>query len=125
MPELTLAGCTPEPLMSYLKALGLFRLVGEQIDRDARLSWAGGVAQLHSRCDHDGLVAFFLEQYRPTPIVAPWNGGSGFYGGGADPLDTIAASRTGRLALYRDTIARIRTFAPKTKPKDEAKESLL
>ncbi len=125
MPEIVLAGCTPEPLMSYLKALGVFRLVAEQADPDARLSWVGGVAHLHSQFDRDGLTEFFLEQYRPTPITAPWNGGSGFYGGGTDPLDKIAESTTDRLALYRDTIGIIRTFAPENKPKDEQKELLL
>jgi CRISPR-associated protein Csx17 len=25
------------------------------------------------------LTKFFLEEYKPTPIVAPWNAGSGFY----------------------------------------------
>ena len=32
MPEIMLHGCTPEPLMSYLKALGILRLVAEQAD---------------------------------------------------------------------------------------------
>ncbi len=125
MPEISLAGCTPEPLMSYLKALGMFRLVAEQADPDARLSWAGGVARLDSRFGRDGLTVFFLEQYRPTPITAPWNGGSGFYGGGAEPLDAIARSTAERLAPYRETIDRIRSFAPTAKPKDEEKASLL
>jgi hypothetical protein len=44
MPELILHGCTPEPLMSYLKALGILRLVAEQADPEARGAWrAGGV----------------------------------------------------------------------------------
>ena len=72
MPEIALAGCTPEPLMSYLKALGVFRLVAEQADPDSRLSWAGGVAQLHGNLDREALEGFFLEKYEPTPIVGPW-----------------------------------------------------
>src|SRR5579875_40852 len=125
MPEIVLTGCTPEPLMSYLKALGIFRLVAEQVDPDARLSWGGQAACLHSSFDRDRLTEFFLERYHPTPIVAPWNGGSGFYESGAEPLDKIAASTTDRLALYRDTIARIRTCVPKKKPKKEEKDWLL
>ena len=125
MPEIVLPGCTPEPLMSYLKALGVFRLVAEQADPDARLSWLGGVARLNSQFDRDGLPSFFLKQYRPTPITAPWNGGSGFYSGGAEPLEKIAKSTSDRLALYRDTIGGIRKFAPENKPKDEQKELLL
>ncbi len=125
MPEIVLAGCAPEPLMSYLKALGVFRLVAEQADPDAHLSWGGGAARLHSLFDRERLTEFFLERYRPTPIVAPWNGASGFYGGGAESLNRIAASTTDRLALYRETIAVLRTFVPENKPKDEQKELLL
>ena len=33
---LFLSGCTPEPLMGYLKALGVFRLVSEQADPNCR-----------------------------------------------------------------------------------------
>ena len=73
----------------------------------------------------DGLETFLLEGYRPTPIIAPWNGGSGFYGGGAEPLDSIARSTAERLLPYRETIARIRGFVPKGKPKDEEKSALL
>ncbi len=28
---------------------------------------------------HEYLLRFFLEDYAPSPIIAPWNGGSGFY----------------------------------------------
>ncbi len=31
MPDLPLPGCTPEPLMNYLKALGVFRLVAAPV----------------------------------------------------------------------------------------------
>lgn len=58
VPDLDLPGCTPQPLMGYLKALGVFRLVAEQKDRSAALSWAGGVARLHTTPDRDGLIDF-------------------------------------------------------------------
>src|SRR5947207_13195356 len=104
MPELILKGCTPEPLMSYLKALGVFRLIAEQVDPAARMSWSGGAMHLHSKFDRDGVMKFLLEEYRPTPVLAPWNGGSGFYAGGTEPLDKIADSTIKRLELYRDTV---------------------
>jgi CRISPR-associated protein Csx17 len=111
--------------MNYLKALGVFRLVSEQADPAARLAWTGGRAELLSELDRDGLTSFLLERYCPTPIVAPWNGGSGFYGGGAEPLDALANSTTDRLLLYRDTITRVRSFVPQNKPADDQKDSLL
>ena len=70
MTEIALGGCTPEPLMSYLKALGVFRLVAEQADPDARLSWTGGVAHLDSQLDRDGLAEFFLEGIGPRRSCA-------------------------------------------------------
>ena len=131
MADLELSGCTPEPLMGYLKALGVFRLVAEDEkngDPSARLSWKNGVAHLDTTLDRDALAAFFLNDYRPTPIVAPWNSGSGFYKGTPEHLDKIASAHAERLSQYRKTIERIRIFVPKGSkdaPKDEHKVALL
>lgn len=125
MNTIPLPGCTPEPLMSYLKALGVFRLVAEQADPSARGSWRGGAFVLETTLDRDALTAFFLNQYKPTPILAPWNGGSGFYDGGKEPLEAIGASANPALAAYRDAIATVRGFVPDKKPKDDDKQSLL
>ncbi|QJW94167.1 type I-G CRISPR-associated protein Cas8g1/Csx17 [Frigoriglobus tundricola] len=125
MSVVELPGCTPEPLMSYLKALGVFRLIADQADSSARGCWRGGRFVLETTLSRDSLVKFFSEQFHPSPILAPWNGGSGFYGGGSDPLNAIAHSTNSRLTLYRDTIAAVRQIAPAGKPKDEDKASLL
>ncbi|MHB8555707.1 MAG: hypothetical protein ACYDCB_08660, partial [Candidatus Dormibacteria bacterium] len=58
MIELTLTGCHPEPLGSYLKALGVLRLVGEQKDPDARGRWQGDIFTLSSSLHDTDLVAF-------------------------------------------------------------------
>lgn len=106
-----LPGCRPEPLASYLKSLAVLRLVAEQKEADARGFWQDDVFQLESHLTEDELVRFFLEEYSPTPIVAPWNGGSGFYEGDQmDGIDGIAASDQSRFALYRETIELIRTW---------------
>jgi CRISPR-associated protein Csx17 len=73
-----LDGCRTQPLGSYLKALGLLRLVGEQVDRDATGRWDGEAFVLDSPLDADGLVRFLVDDYQPTPLVAPWNGRGGF-----------------------------------------------
>jgi CRISPR-associated protein Csx17 len=78
--DVELSGCRPEPLASYLKALGVLRLVAEQKDRNAAGFWRGEHFVLRSSLDADALVAFFEKEWRPTPIIAPWNGGSGFTG---------------------------------------------
>ncbi len=77
--EVHLAGCTPTPLAHYLKALGILRLVAEQADPVTTGHWAGEHFVLRTRLPREELQRFFLEQYRPTPIIAPWNAGSGFY----------------------------------------------
>ena len=78
MPDLRLAGCSPEPLAHYLKALGVLRLVSEQADPDARGFWDGDIFVLRTSLDEPALLSFFAERYAPTPLLSPWNGGSGF-----------------------------------------------
>ena len=74
-----LKGCAPTPLANYLKALGILRLVGEQADPQARGWWEGERFCLLTTLSKEELERFFLEDYAPTPLVAPWNGGSGFF----------------------------------------------
>ena len=77
MYELGLEGCTATPLGSYLKALAVLRLVSEQADPTATGHWARETFVLQSSLEKAALLEFFLKEYAPTPIVAPWNGGSG------------------------------------------------
>ena len=79
MPDIALYGCTSRPLAGYLKALGVLRLVAGQRDPEARGRWAAGVFELRSELDGEGLERFLLADYRPSPVVSPWNGTSGFY----------------------------------------------
>lgn len=90
--EIELTGCMPEPLMSYLKSLGIFRLVSEQADPEATACWRNDVFVLRSKVDRDELVSFFLTQYQPTPVLAPWNAGCGFYKKW-DPTKSVFKSR--------------------------------
>jgi CRISPR-associated protein Csx17 len=118
MSELELCGCTPEPLMGYLKALGVFRLVADQFDPSCAMFWRGGVCWLQTTLDRDSLVEFFLTEYRPTPVVTPWNSASGFAPTKAEnkapkdkaaraALAAIEQSTIPRLDPYRETIAAI------------------
>lgn len=79
MPEMVLSGCAPIPLASYLKALGVFRLIAEQKDKTARGCWCDETFVLDTALTEEDLMRFFLHEYRPSPIISPWNGGSGFY----------------------------------------------
>ena len=97
---ITLCGCAPTPLASYLKALGVLRLLsssanhvsGQAADPHARGWWENERFHLRTRLDRDALLHFFLHDYAPSPIIAPWNGGSGFYPkDNKDGFDPLAA----------------------------------
>ncbi len=108
MPELRLDGCRPRPLIAYLKALGVLRVVAEQADPGAALRWraGAGVAELRCALERDELVGFFLARYRPTPVLSPWNGGSGFFAkDDSKGLDAIESADPARFAAWRAAIA--------------------
>lgn len=109
MTIIELSGCRTRPIGSYLKALGVLRLVGEQLDADATGSWVGDSFRLETAADKDALVAYFLDDYSPTPLVSPWNGGSGFAPkdkAAIKAITAIAGSENARFADYRATIDR-------------------
>jgi len=125
---LALRGCTPSPLAGYLKALGLFRLVAQQVDPRARAFWKDDVFHLVSTLDEARLLHFLCDEVEPTPMVSPWNGGSGFYAkDNHAALDAIASSKSPRLAAFRAAIAAARAVAEglEERPKDEAKDAML
>lgn len=102
---IALPGCTASPLASYLKGLGLLRVLS-QADPGLRAAWRGECLELHSHLDAAALREHLLHHYAPTPVLAPWNGGSGFYE--KDSKDAIEAIRAGaaeRLASYREVLA--------------------
>ena len=78
MHDIEITGCAPLPLAAYLKAFGLLQIVANQADSEAAGGWRDDTFILRSRLSRDPLIEFLLEQYRPAPILAPWNGGSGF-----------------------------------------------
>ena len=97
---LELRGCTPEPLGNYLKGLGVFRLLAEQADPQARAWWKDGVLWLLTKWSLDEMADFFMSGYRrgkerpiykPNPIFAPWGGRPGFYDdGNKKPKEQLA-----------------------------------
>lgn len=102
MSALVLPGCRAEPLGAYLKSLGVLRLVAEQEDPDALGQWADSFV-LATSLSWDQLADFFLDRYRPTPLVAPWNGGSGFDGRDAG-IGDIERSDDERFRDYQEAI---------------------
>ena len=123
--SLTLGGCAPTPLASYLKAIGVLRLLsrganhvgGRAADPDARGRWENERFHLTTRLSREDLRRFFLEKYAPSPIIAPWNGRAGFLEGdagesssrtGAELMKVIEESKSRRLKNIRQTIRSLR-----------------
>lgn len=128
--EVELAGCTPEPLMNYLKAVGILRLVSEQADPNATGCWRNDRFLLRSKLDPGGLVDFFVHACCPTPIISPWAGGSGFFGNdNRKAVDAIGNSASSRAAAYRSVIARAKWILKEEgiteRPSGDVKDSLL
>ncbi len=138
--DLPLPGCRPEPLMAYLKALGILRLVSEQKDKEARGWWKNDVFWIRSpvlfkdaatdEARREALVKFFLEEYKPTPIVAPWAGGSGFFKkDNKKAVEELSKSRAPRTDLYAKTIQIVSRIIKEErvsdKPKDDDKVRLI
>ncbi len=128
--EHVLHGCAPVPLAGYLKALGVFRLVAEQADPDAHGFWRDERFVLRTRLTEDDLVRYFVREYKPTPVVAPWNGGSGFWPkDNRDGFDAIQASNDPRLDPYKAATRicqdLIREHNLSAAPKESAKASLI
>jgi CRISPR-associated protein Csx17 len=100
-----LAGLRPEPLASYLAGLGLIRVLAEQADPGTSAAWDDdGLAVTTTVAD---IAAWLTGQYEPTPVLSPWNNGSGFGVKDKEPkrtLDAIRVHPSPQLAGLREAI---------------------
>ena len=106
--DLEMDGCVPKEMLSYLKALGVLKAIAEGADMGARGFWRGGDQWVvRSVLDKDGALDFFMSAYRPTPVMSPWNNGSGFQCGASsgktakDTMGRIIAEEDPRLEDWR------------------------
>ena len=116
--------------MAYLKSLGILRLVSEQKDHEARGWWNKNVFWLRSSLGREGLSRFFLEEYKPTPIVAPWAGGSGFFNkDNRKAVDALKESKSPRVGSYAAVIRNVQAIIKEEKiaekPRDDDKTRLI
>ncbi len=105
-----LRGCRPRPLGSYLKALGVLRVVTEQADPAARGCWQDEHFVLYTRLDRAELESFFAERWAPSPFMSPWNKGSGLLGADKRGVDPLAESTAPRFQTIREGIAAARAL---------------
>lgn len=111
MSEHVFPGLASEPLASYLAGLGLIRLLGEQADPAATSEWtADGLAMTTTVAD---VAAWLADEYVPTPVLSPWNGGSGFGLKDIEPkkrLSQLLENPSPRLAIFKDAVTLTHTF---------------
>ena len=110
--QIILDGCSPVPVASYLKALGVLRLLslrtnsvtGQAADENVRGWWEGIRFHLRTSLSQKDILEFFLHKYSPSPIIAPWNGGGGFYNekDGIKNLESVEVHS--RFKAYKDSI---------------------
>jgi len=111
-----LSGLRPEPLASYLAGLGLIRVLGEQADAAATAAWTPNGLVIGTTVPD--VAVWLAEEYVPTPILSPWNNGSGFGAKDKEPLralDALLAHPSTRLAPMKDAIARAREAVRKAR----------
>jgi len=127
MTPIPVHGCKLEPIGSYLKALGLLRLLATQEgspDPDCRGYWKNGVFFLESDSDlkAEKVVDFLIERYAPTPILSPWNADAGFLDASTATFTELAKLGNPRLDNYCRTAKAILDWAEFPKTKNELKE---
>jgi CRISPR-associated protein Csx17 len=102
--EILLEGCTPVPLAGYLKALGVLRILSDT-DPEVRGYWNETCFVLCTRLASQDVEDFLLNEYKPTPILTPWNGGSGFYDkDNKEGINFIKNNQDPRLEPYRQSL---------------------
>ena len=103
-----LNGCSSRPMSNYLKALAVLRLISEQLDSNVLCHWREATFVLQTNFDKEEIVKYFCAHYVPTPLTAPWNGGSGFYpGDNIVGMNAIKATADPRFDLYKEVIETI------------------
>jgi len=117
MPTLTLSGCAPVPLAHYLKALGVLRILANQLAGRTLAHWSNNTFILTTDTSATELLQFFEKQYAPAPIIVPWSGGD-FFGVNRQPkktkwkerpsssqvIEAIMLTDMPRFAAYRQTL---------------------
>lgn len=124
--SLLLRGLQPQPMASYLAALGVLRICARQRSPDVRGGFSPYGFQLHG-LDEDALLRLLLDHWEPSPIVTPWNNASGFYASSKGrqataAMNSIVAAESQRFASLASTIRAVRRLVATQGYTDAPKE---
>jgi CRISPR-associated protein Csx17 len=129
MNSIPLEGCTPEPLINYLKALGVLKIVIEQkLDSEARGCWKDGIFQLFTTLTAESLVAALSDRYQPSPILSPWNEAAGFKkkkGTDVEAVRKAGASSALHYTRFKNTVETAQAIVAEAKSDDDKDDLIL
>lgn len=86
--ERTVHGLRDTPLGSYLGAVGLLAVLGQQADPAATLRWEGSNPVLRTAIAD--LPDWLAAEYRPSVILSPWNKSTGYGPDDKKPRETLS-----------------------------------
>ncbi len=78
MEDLQLLGCFSRSLLDYLKSIGLFKIISEQLNQGTRSYWEDDTFHIVTDLDKEGIIDFLISDYVPTPVLVPWSGSDFF-----------------------------------------------
>jgi CRISPR-associated protein Csx17 len=97
-------------IVEYLSMLGLYRAILQR-DINATLSFANGV-EIRSKLSKEGVIDYLFNDFRPSPILSPWNGSAGFDGKPNKAFDFALESKDPRLEDWQEAQEALRAFLP-------------
>jgi|GEM_PF-2162751 CRISPR-associated protein Csx17 len=112
--KIYMTNCKTEPFGSALKALGVMKIIGEQKDPDIESYWENGELRINTILTKEEITNFFMKEYSPTPILAPWLSQSGFWSTfESTHMKSIIESGQTRFDSFRNNVAKIRSIIDK------------
>lgn len=131
--SVVLRGLQPQPLASYLGALGVLRVLATQWSASTRGAFTREGFAIFGVSEEE-LLELFSSSWRPSPVLTPWNNASGFYDSSkgrlaAAAMAAIVKAGDPRFAALVASIESVREMIGRAKyteaPKDEEKAGFI
>ena len=100
MNEYSLDGCEPTPISNYCKSLGIFKILSKKHPK-TRAFWKNNKFILMTDLDREEILEFILNDYVPTPILAPWS-----YSKYDKAVKALANTYNSRFSIYKNEFER-------------------
>ncbi|MFF4894690.1 type I-G CRISPR-associated protein Cas8g1/Csx17 [Micromonospora chersina] len=123
MSAVVMPGLHPTPLVNYLAGLGLIRVIGEQADPQVIAAWTPEGLLIDTTVAD--IATWLAQTYAPTPVLSPWNEGSGFGTKDVTPrqaLERLVSHPVPRLAAFRAALATATLVAERYRSEGWGKE---